>query len=332
MALGTLVEIAARGPDRARLRGAIEDAFREVERLEGLLSEWRETSEVSHLNREAGGAFVPVSPETEAVLRLSREIAAATGGAFDPTVLPLLRLWGFFEGAPRLPSAAAIERALEHVGWEGIEVRPGRARLARPGMSVGLGGVGKGFIADRALAGLRARGVAAALVNAGGDLAVWGGGGTRFPVQLEVPDRPGEAFAELEIGTGGMATSASTFRTFEHGGRRYSHVLDPRTGRTVPVGGSATVLAQNAARADALATACLVLGEEAHALVEDLPGVEAVLTAPDGSAWVSSGLRVQIRWLPARRQPRLVGREHDQDEHRRVEDEGTAELHPREPR
>lgn len=293
--LGTVVEIAARGGRPASLRSAIEAGFGEVTRLEAMLSEWQVSSEISRLNRDAGGAFIPLAPDTEAVLRLARALARETDGAFDPTILPLVRAYGFQGGEPRLPSEAELDAARAVVGWEVLEIVPGRARLARAGAAIGLGGIAKGFIADRALEAIRRGGARAALVNAGGDLAVFAEDGGGWTVQLETPERPGETFAEIRLHDGGIATSAATWRRAEIGGTLVHHVLDPRSGRPARGNRSATVLAETAARADALATAMLVLGERARAWIEGHPGIEGVLIDAEGRPWVSAGLRGNFR-------------------------------------
>jgi thiamine biosynthesis lipoprotein len=129
-------------------------------------------------------------------------------------------------------------------------------------------------------------------------------------LQLEVPDRPGEIFAELRVWKGGVATSAPTYRVFEREGRRYSHVLDPRSGRPSDGVASATVFGPDAARADAFATACLVLGDEAKRILEDRPELEGILVTPDGQFWKSSGL--EVRWLLDGSEPRFVEGNDDQ--------------------
>lgn len=296
-ALGTLVEVVVREADARRARAAIEAAFSEIERLEALLSEWRESSELSRLNRTAGRGWVTLSRETGDALRLARALAEETDGAFDPTVLPLLRLWGFVGGPPRVPRAAEIDEALGRVGWSGLEVDPtgGRARLLQPGMAVGLGGIGKGFVAERTLAVLRRAGIRAGLVAAAGDLAFYGGTASRpWPIGIEDPRHPGKILAELERREGGVSTSAPTYRFFEAEGRRYAHLLDPRTGRPARGLASVTVVDPSAARADGLATALFVLGDHAPTYLAAHPDVRAILVAEDGARTVSPGLAV--RW------------------------------------
>lgn len=317
--MGTLVVLTTRGGDPVAARAALESSFREIARLEALLSEWQAGSEISALNRAAGGAAVQISPETEAVLRLARRVAELSGGAFDPTVLPLLRYFGLFPDSPVASQERDFGALRALVGWRDLQIQPGRARLARPGMELGLGGIAKGYIADRALEVLRRAGLEAGLVNAGGDLAAFDLRGVGFPVGIERPGHPGEWLAEGLLREGGLATSASTY------GR---HILDPRTGRFASGNLSSTVLASSAALADAWATAFQVLGDVAEERVASLPGIEAILIGAEGRRWVSAGLAGVFHWVPQRGEPGVVEGPEDQEEHRRVEDERTGKLRP----
>lgn len=298
IALGTLVEIVLRDPDAARAERALEDGFAEVERLEALLSEWRPTSEISRLNAAAGGAAIALSPETLDVLARARAIAADTGGSFDPTVLPLVRLWGFAGGSPRVPRDAEIAAALPLVGSDGLEVdlAAGRARLSRPGAALGLGAIGKGFIADRVAAKLRAAGVPAALIQAAGDFACYGGTPERpWPIGIEDPDRPGETLATFDLTSGGVSTSAPTYRFGEQDGVRFHHLIDPHTGRPAAGTRSVTIVAEEATLSDAYSTAVFVMGSAGPAFVAARPWLRAAIVLESGRRWVSPGL--EIRWL-----------------------------------
>jgi thiamine biosynthesis lipoprotein len=299
IALGTLVEIVARDPDPERGRRAIEDGFAEIERLEALISEWRPTSEISRLNAAAGGAAVAVSEETAAVLVRSAEITRDTGGTFDPTVLPLVRAWGFAGGEPRIPSDAEIEAARRLVGIDALEVdaASGRARLVRPGVAIGLGAIGKGFVADRVAARLKAAGVPAAMVKASGDFACYGGSAKRpWPVAIEDPDRPGETLAEFEIVAGGVSTSAPTYRHGEQDGVRFHHLIDPHTGRSARGARSVTIVADDDTLADAYATGVFVMGAAGPDFVQARPWLRTAIVLEDGRRFASPGL--EIRWLP----------------------------------
>lgn len=299
-ALGTLVEVVLREADAERARRAADAAFAEIERLEALLSTWRETSEISELSRRAGEGWVAVSRETAEALRRARAVAEASEGAFDPTVLPLVRLWGFAGGEPRLPSETEIARARRRVGWRGLEIDPERprVRLLEPDMAVGLGGLGKGFVADRALETLRGEGIGAALVAAAGDLAFYGGRPERpWPVGVEDPERPGSSVAELALREGAASTSAPTYRFFEAEGRRFHHLLDPRTGRPARGGlRSVTVVAEEAWATDAWATALFAMGfAEARRALEARPELRGVLLAEGGARYASPELGVRWR-------------------------------------
>ena len=298
LALGTLVELVVRDPDATRARTAIEAGFAEIERLEELLSEWRDTSELSRLDAAPPGGWVALSPETADALRAALRIGAASGGAFDPTVLPLVRLWGFAGGPNRVPSDREIAATLSRVGLDQVEIdaRAPRARRLHDGVELGLGGIGKGFIADRVLALLRAAGVPAAMVAASGDFAFVGGTTLRpWPLGLEDPDRPGEGMAELALLSGALSTSAATHRFFESGGRRFHHILDPRTGRPAEGVKSVTVVAEAATETDAFATAIFVMGAAGPAFVSAHPELRAVIVLEDGSRFVSPGL--DVRWV-----------------------------------
>jgi thiamine biosynthesis lipoprotein len=299
IALGTLVEITVREADPAAARAALEWGFVEIARLEGLLSTWREDSELSALNRAAGD-WRPVSQETGAALDAALAVAAETDGAFEPTIRPLLRAWGFEGGAPRVPSDAELRALRGLVDFRRLERQGGRARLAAPGMGVSLGGIGKGFIADAVLRGLRERGIPAALVAASGDLACYGGTGQRpWPIAVEDPDRPGEALARFDLREGGVSTSAPTWRAFESGGERYHHLLDPRSGRPARGTRSLTVVSSSATRADALSTALFVMGKE-RALAFARSHPDALLVAlfdePDPMGGRFASAELGVRW------------------------------------
>lgn len=297
IALGTLVEVVVRDPDATRAHAAIEDAFAEVERLESLLSEWRPTSEISRLNDAAGGDAVAVSPETLALLARAVAISRDTQGAFDPTVLPLVRLWGFAGGEPRIPGDAEIAGALPRVGIDGLVLDPeaGTARLERPGAAIGLGAIGKGFIADRVAGRLRAAGVPAAMIQASGDFAFYGGTRERpWPIAIEDPDRPGETIAEFELLAGGVSTSAPTYRYGEVDGVRFHHLIDPATGRPAHGARSVTVVADEATLSDAYSTAAFVMGARGPEFVAARPWLRGAIVLEDGTRWASPAL--EVRW------------------------------------
>ena len=243
-------------------------AFDRIAALEDVMSDWRAGSEVNRLATRAG-QWVELSAELYAVLRQAVEIAAATDGAFDPTVAPLVTLWRESRRSGRIPDTAARDSGLVLVGWWRIALDKCRplARL-EPGTRLDLGGIAKGFILQEALALLRARGAPSALIEAGGDIVVGDPppGRAGWTIALGGAD---STFANVAVSTSGTGE-----QFVEIAGVRYAHVVDPRTGLGVTDARTVTVIAADAGVADALATALVVLGPEGSGpLSAHFPGV-----------------------------------------------------------
>ena len=292
------------GTSAAAAGEAIHLAFAEIDRIEGLASEWRPDSEISRLNDASGGDLRPLSADLDAILRRSRVIAEATGGAFDPTFHAVGQLWRFTPGATP-PSPEAIADKLALVGWEGIElVADGRrGRLARAGMKVGLGAIAKGYAVDRASQLLKDLGLPDHIVEGGGDTYVSGTkGGKAWMVGIQDPHGPGSVGA-LPLRDRALVTSGGYQRFFEHQGKRYAHILDPRTGWPLDEASSAlsvSVVAADATDADAYCTAVAVMGPRAGMdFIESQPGLEAVIITRERELLVSSGLRELLVRPPA---------------------------------
>jgi len=291
---------------------AREAAMTRTEAIAALLNRYDPASELSAVNRAAGGPPVPVSRTTARAIADAKRLCRLSGGAFNPLVGSLVGLWKRCEAEQRLPTEEEIGSALRVLNIDDVEVAglegaaEGRAtcRLARTGMQLDLGGMAKGWAAQEAMAKIRrCRGVRAALVNLGGDGVCWSegdrgadgaetaaaGGSWRRPWRFGVQD-PRSAgrrvLLPLEVaGAAAVVTSGNYYRYWEIGGRRYSHILDPRTGQPVDSAVvSATVIHPDGGTADALATACMVLGvRDAMALLERLPGAEGlILEASEG--------------------------------------------------
>lgn len=288
--MGTEVRLVLYAPDSARASEAAEAAFARLDTLNTRLSDYRAESELNRLSATAGtGRWVPVSEELWTVLAEARRLAEATGGAFDPTVGPLTRWWRWARRRNQLPPAEALAEALEAVGYRHVRLDSAkrRVRLDRPGMRLDLGGIAKGYAADEALAVLAAHGFERALVDAGGDVAVGApppdAAGWRLAVAR--PDTAGQRSQETHILTGtGIATSGDAYRYVEVDGRRYSHLLDPRTGLGLTHRREVTVVAPSAMLADALASAFSVLAvEDVLALATSWPGVAVRVLEPDAA-------------------------------------------------
>jgi thiamine biosynthesis lipoprotein len=309
--MGTLCSVVAYASDEGRVDRAAQAAFDEMDRLEALMTTWRETSDVSRVNAAAGKEAVAVAPETFEVVEKALWIAEKTGGAFDITMGVFAGLWRFDEdndGA--LPTPRQVRERLRLVGWKDVTLdRTARTiRLARAGQKINLGGIAKGYVVDAAVRVLREAGLRDFLVQAGGDLYAAGRRGDRdWTVGIQDPRAPKElpksgatSFAVLSLSDAAFNTSGDYERYILAGGRRYHHILDPRTGYPVGHTRAVTVLAPTAFLADTVDTAILILGAKAGMrLVESLrdEGVEAVIVDARNQVHVSPGLRDRLRVL-----------------------------------
>lgn len=282
--MGTEVRLVLWASDADAAGAAAAEGFRTVARLDSLFSDYRADSEVAEVAAAAGsGEAVSVTPELLAVLSAARYWSESTGGAFDVTVGPLTRLWRRAMRNGEFPDSSRLDEARAASGYQGLvlDTAGGTVRLIRAGMSLDLGGIAKGYVAQSVLDGLRRRGIPSALVDAGGDLA------------LGDPP-PGEAGWRVEFPGGevhrlsgvGVATSGDRYQYLEAGGGRYSHILDPRTGVGIPSSPTVAVVAPDATTADALASALTVMDRESgRELASGIPGVAARVAWPDhGSA------------------------------------------------
>jgi len=241
-------------------------ALDEVERLESKLSAYRADSDLSYMNRNACQAPVVVDDEVFVLCQRAAQITGETGGAFDIATGYLTKAWGFFRGPKRVPSQGELEAALAASGMAQVELEPAKrtVRYRRPGLEVNPGSIGKGYAIDRALE--RIRGVRCALMQGGQSSLKAVGAPPDEPrgwrVAIGDPDRPGRAVATVWLKNRALGTSGAANQYFIEGGRRYGHVLDPRTGWPADQLASASALASSAAEADALSTAFFVMGVE----------------------------------------------------------------------
>jgi thiamine biosynthesis lipoprotein len=289
--MGTAFQIRVVTPDIAGGCAAIEAAFAEVAREEALFSEYRQTSEVSAINRAAGAAPVQVDAEVFGVLQRSLWASRVTRGAFDMTFAGCGGLWSVRD--QRVPDDESLAACMGRVGFQKVRLdeRESSVLLPEAGMRIGLGGIAKGYGVDRAVDVLLARGFTNVVVDGGGDLRVEGADiDGPWTVNIAHPRRPGEILETLRLGRGSVVTSGDYLRYFERDGVRYHHIIDPATGRPASRSIAVTVVAPTATDADALATGLFVLGpERGLAAIASLPGVEALFFAPDLSVHASPG-------------------------------------------
>jgi thiamine biosynthesis lipoprotein len=289
--MGTAFQIRAITDDLEHGCRAINAAFDEVARQESLFSEYQPTSDISAVNRGAGGDPVEVDPEVFTVLQRSMWASHVTSGSFDITFAGCGTLWSIRER--RIPDQASLTACLEDVDSRRIRLDPWRTsvQLPRSGMRIGLGGIAKGYGVDAAAEVLRAHGLTRFVVDGGGDLRVEGTDiDGAWTVQIAHPRNAQQIFATLRLDRGAIVTSGDYVRYFEQDGIRYHHILDPTTGQPARRSVSVTVIAPNATDADALATGLFVLGpERGLAVVANLPGVEALFFDPELRVRASRG-------------------------------------------
>lgn len=264
-AMNTRFEVALWGRDQGYLTAAGEEALREIQALDQQLSFYRDDSDIRELNVYAARGPVPVEPRLFRLLERARELSAASDGAFDLTVAPLLSAWGFRGPGGRVPAEEEVEAARQVTGMEWVELDPAAltVRFRREGVMLDLGAIGKGYAIERAAEILRDCEVAGALVH-GGTSTVQAIGtqpdATPWTIAIQDPTDPARALASLPLRDSALSVSAVHGKFFTEGDARYGHVLDPRSGRPVEASLLAAVSCASATDSDALSTALMVLG------------------------------------------------------------------------
>lgn len=257
--MGTILELRVEALDRPAALAASEAAIREIERVDLLLSTWRRGGPLDRLNRARPREAVGLGREAADLLTAIEAWSDRTGGAFDPTVLPLVRAWGL-RGAGRIPSAAERERALADTGWRhfAVDLENAEAKRSSTGAGIDEGAWGKGYALDAAARALKRSGVRGAVLDLGGQVFVLRGA----PAMIAHPRRRGLPAVSLFLTDASLSTSGNSERARTVGGVRIGHLLDPHTGRPAPDFGSASAIAPSGLVADILSTAFFVLGPE----------------------------------------------------------------------
>lgn len=297
--MGTSVSVEAFGGDEAARQAAVAEAFAAVSEVDRLMSNYREDSELTAVNRRAAGEAVRVSPPLLSVLAAAQRVSARSGGAFDVTVGPLVRLWGFHDHTPREPGAADLARVRPLVGYRNLVIdrAAGTVRFRRPGVELDLGGIAKGFAVELAAGVLRGRGLAGS-IDAGGNQFMVGHppGRTSWRVGIKDPDAPERLLGVLETGEGSVATSGQYANTLRVGTRQHGHILDPRTLQPSAAALSATVVSADGTLADGLSKAAFILGpRRGLAVVESFPGAAAVIAYREPGGGVGVALSDSLR-------------------------------------
>ncbi|NMB41735.1 MAG: FAD:protein FMN transferase [Firmicutes bacterium] len=297
--MDTSVDIVVHGASKKQAKLVMEKAVSKMEQLEKILSGHISGSDVSRINEAAGRAPVKVRSETIYAVRKALKIAELSKGAFDPTVGPLLELWGWGTEKLRVPSTEEINKVLPLVDYKAVKIDENSSTifLTKPGMKLDLGGIAKGYIVDQGQEAVKEMPFKAMFINAGGDISIPRNkpSGEKWTIAIQSPHDPQSWAAVLEIEKGCVATSGGYERYFEEDGEIYHHILDPKKGVPGKKVAGVTVVAPDAAWADALATATFILGkQEGMQLLESLEGVEGVIIDNQGEVQVSTGLKDNI--------------------------------------
>jgi FAD:protein FMN transferase len=294
--MGTQVDIAAQSVDASLLRPAIDAAFARMAALTAMMSHYEPTSRVAAIGLAAGLQPVPVAPELMQVLDMAQSVSRRSGGAFDVTIGSVGR-WHFDPANPRMPTPAHIAGHLPGVDHRQLVLdhRAGTAYLARRGMRLDLGGIAKLYILQAGMHTLRDHGVQTALVNGGGDVLAMTAPSVRsWRVGIRDPRRPDRLLAALDVRHGFVVSSGDYERYFVRNGRRYHHVLDPKTGYPSQGPQGVTLVGETLESVNGLGAAAMVLGASAgRALIEQEDGVAALIAGTEG-LWVAPSLRERL--------------------------------------
>jgi FAD:protein FMN transferase len=316
-AMATRFEFVLCGDDPVRLRAAGEEALDEIERLEAQLSLFRPTSEIAHLNARAAREPVRVTPTLFSLLEHARRLYLETQGAFDITIAPLGKCWGFMGGSGHVPRAQDLAAARSVVGMNLVHLDPDRRTIQfeREGVMLDLGAIGKGYALECAVEFLTEAGVASALIHGGtSTIHALGHPPEAEAWKIEIPDPANQEsvrldhnsadergkipFATVSLNNKSVSVSAVWGKSFQSEGKLLGHILDPRTGEPAGQAVMSAVVLESATETDALSTALLTLGPVHHDLIANLrPGIETLVVAQTEQGWdiKSRGITVAPR-------------------------------------
>lgn len=296
--MGSGFEITVMANTQSEANEYIDMAIAEITRIEKIISSWDANSETSAINKNAGIKPVKVSPELFALIERAIQISKLTDGAFDISYASMDRIWKFDGSMTKMPSQTEIKTSVVKVGYQNIilDKNASTVFLKKKGMKIGFGAIGKGYAADKAKTLLMSKGVSGGIINASGDMNTWGRqkNGEHWKVAITNPMNKNNAFALLPINEGAVVTSGDYEKFVNFNGKRYSHIIDPRTG--YPASGiiSATVFAPKAELADALATSIFVMGIDAGLhRINQLPKIECILIDDRGNIHKSENIKIE---------------------------------------
>lgn len=295
--MGSRFEITVVANDTFQANEAIEMAVNEISRIEKLISSWDDNSQTSKINRNAGVKPVKVDKELFDLIERAIRISKLTDGAFDISYASMDKIWKFDGSMETMPSREEIAASVEKVGYQNIilDKKERTVFLKVKGMKIGFGAIGKGYAADKAKKLLLSKGVISGIINASGDMNTWGKqpNGDEWKVAITNPMDKHKAFALLPIKNGAVVTSGNYEKYVNFNGKRYTHIIDPRTGYPSTGIISVTVFAPQAELADALATSVFVMGTEVGLdRINQLPQIECIIIDDKGNIIKSKNIEI----------------------------------------
>lgn len=295
--MGSSFDITVVADDSVHARGFIDLAIQEISRIEQLISSWDDRSQTSEVNRNAGVRPVQVDKELFELIERSIVLSKLTDGAFDISYASMDKVWKFDGSMTQMPGENEIKASVDKVGYENIVLNQENSSvyLKVKGMKLGFGAIGKGYAADKAKELLMVKGVPAGIVNASGDMATWGkqADGSDWKVAITNPLDKNKAFALLPVSDGAVVTSGNYEKYVNFNGKRYTHIIDPRTGYPAIGIISVTVFAPKAELADALATSIFVMGKDVGLdRIDQLPEIECIIIDEQGDIHVSKNITI----------------------------------------
>jgi len=296
--MGTFLELTLWHSEPEVAKRIIRETAEEVHRLDEILSNFDPDSSLSRFNQQAGKGKTNLPPELYELLTIARQFSIMTSGDFDVTVGPLMELWRDSSLLGRLPDRDTLSRVLGQVGYEKLKLYDHRqAELLHPAMKIDLGGIGKGYAVDRVANRLKTAGVNAALINFGGSSIYALGtppGEQGWEIGLQATD--GRLRGVVYLRDMALSTSGSMGKFWNIGGKRYGHLIDPKSGMPVTEPRMATIVAASATTAEALTKPLVLRGKNALQIVAQIPQTEAIIISENGPLFFSGGFRSKTRW------------------------------------
>lgn len=298
MMLGSPFEVTVVANDTVAANVFIDMAVAEVRRVENLISDWIPTTQISAINKNAGIKPVKVDEELFALVERAMKISQVTDGAFDISYASMDKIWKFDGSMKKMPTLEAIKKSVERIGYKKIilDTVAKTIYLKDEGMKLGLGGIGQGYIADRIKDMLLAKGCVSGIVNVSGDINAWGKqpDGNPWTVAIVNPMNKNKVFATFPLEDSAVETSGSYEKFVTFNGKRYSHIIDPRTGYPAQGVISVSVFAKRTEIADALATGVFVMGIEAGLnMIDQLKGIGCIIVDDKGGVHTSKNIDIK---------------------------------------